>query len=59
MISLVAFDIAFVTAKPPQLWRPVAGRWRLELAIASTKSQPSRADAPFEATHQAKARDEN
>ena len=55
MISLVAFDIAWVTTMPPQLWRPRANLWRLKSAIAS--NQPNRAVAPFEVTHQAKARD--
>jgi hypothetical protein len=57
MISLVAFDIGWIPVKASQSWRPGPGRSQLRRAIASNKNRPSRADAPFEATHQAKARD--
>lgn len=59
MISLVDFDIAWCASRPPQPWRPRARLWRLKALIGGDKTQPDRADAPFEATHSAKAHDAN
>jgi len=59
MISLVLFDIALTAARPPQSSQLCMGRTRLVSVITSDDPQSNHAQAPFKATHQAKARDAN